>query len=155
VYKLFSENPFALAITFHAGEHSITHPWGAGNHLVDRKSGERLPDEHGYNEEAASSESPDEISFEKVVNVLKNTASFSTTKDLPVYITGPISSVVYAVEGGMEDWGYAAGWENKAYDDEDADYHKDSKGKMEYPIVEKCRPKTYGDKEFISDSTKD
>ncbi len=27
-------------------------------------------------------------------------------------MTGPISSVVYAVEGGMEDWGYSAGWEN-------------------------------------------
>jgi hypothetical protein len=33
VYKLFADHPFTLAITFHAGEHSITHPWGAGNHL--------------------------------------------------------------------------------------------------------------------------
>jgi hypothetical protein len=30
-----------------------------------------------------------------------------------MYKTGPISDVVYAVEGGMEDWAYAAGWENQ------------------------------------------
>lgn len=112
VYKIFSEYPFALAITFHAGEHSITHPWGAGNHLINKSSLEHLPNKNGYNEAALSSESPDEISFEKIVNILKNSASFSLEKSLPTYVTGPISSVVYAVEGGMEDWGYAAGWEN-------------------------------------------
>jgi hypothetical protein len=26
--------------------------------------------------------------------------------------TGAITDVVYGVEGGMEDWAYAAGWEN-------------------------------------------
>lgn len=77
VYKIFSEYPFALAITFHAGEHSITHPWGAGNHLNDKTTGEKLPTQSGYNDSAVSSESPDEISFEKLVNILKNTASFS------------------------------------------------------------------------------
>lgn len=77
VYKIFSEHPFALAITFHAGEHSITHPWGAGNHLQSKETHERLPIQSGYNDEAASTESPDEISFETVVNILKNTASFS------------------------------------------------------------------------------
>lgn len=56
-----------------------------------------------------------------MVDILKNTASFSQTKDLPVYVTGPISNVVYAVEGGMEDWGYAAGWENEAYKENEAD----------------------------------
>jgi len=49
---------------------------------------------------------------------LKNAASFSDEKNLPVYVTGPISSVVYAVEGGMEDWGYSAGWENNAIEHE-------------------------------------
>ena len=32
---------------------------------------------------------------------------------MKMYKTGPISDVVYAVEGGMEDWAYAAGWENQ------------------------------------------
>jgi len=103
-----------LAITFHAGEHSITHPWGAGNHLRNKLTGEHLAIATGTVIDAVSSESPDEISFEKVVNILKNTASFSHEKNLPTYVTGPISSVVYSVEGGMEDWAYAAGWENDA-----------------------------------------
>ena len=28
------------------------------------------------------------------------------------YTIGPITDVVYGVEGGMEDWAYAVGWEN-------------------------------------------
>lgn len=107
-----------MAITFHAGEHSITHPWGAGNHLKDKSNGRKLPTTNGYVDNAASTESPDEVSFEKVVGILKNAASFSREKNLPVYVTGPISSVVYAVEGGMEDWGYSAGWENDAIKNE-------------------------------------
>lgn len=109
---------------------------------------------NGYNDRAISSESPDEISFEKIVNILKNTASFSHEKSLPTYITGPISSVVYAVEGGMEDWGYAAGWEN------DAEHELNDEGKIEkdmllYPIIDKCKPFEYGGKPFKSDSRKD
>jgi len=118
VYKLFADHPFTMAITFHAGEHSITHPWGAGNHLKDKATGKKLPTTNGYVDNAASTESPDEVSFEKVVGILKNAASFSREKNLPVYVTGPISSVVYAVEGGMEDWGYSAGWENDAIKNE-------------------------------------
>ena len=37
-----------MAITFHAGEHSITHPWGAGNHLKDKSTGRKLPTTNGY-----------------------------------------------------------------------------------------------------------
>ena len=31
---------------------------------------------------------------------------------MPLYKTGPITDIVYGVEGGMEDWAYGAGWEN-------------------------------------------
>jgi len=30
-----------------------------------------------------------------------------------LYTTGPITDIVYGVEGGMEDWAYGAGWENE------------------------------------------
>jgi hypothetical protein len=33
---VFEEHPFSLGITFHAGETSITYPWGAGNHIVGK-----------------------------------------------------------------------------------------------------------------------
>jgi len=50
------------------------------------------------------------ISFKNIVGILKNIAS--TNSYLPTYRTGAITDVVYGVEGGMEDWAYAAGWEN-------------------------------------------
>ncbi len=34
------------------------------------------------------------------------------TKILPLYKLGAMTSMVYDVEGGLEDWAYAAGWEN-------------------------------------------
>jgi len=33
IYHLFSEYPFSMAITFHAGDTSISYPWGAPNHV--------------------------------------------------------------------------------------------------------------------------
>jgi len=45
------------------------------------------------------------------VKTLKDTAG--AYSGMKMYNTGPISDVVYAVEGGMEDWAYAAGWENQ------------------------------------------
>lgn len=60
--------------------------------------------------------------------------------------------MVYAVEGGMEDWGYAAGWENEAYQKEiDEGKHKD----VIFPIIDECKPKVYGGKKFDSDSRVD
>ena len=84
---------------------SITFPWGAGNHVKGLHHSER-----GYIIEKKSKNCPDYHSFKKLVGILKNTASSNSY--LPQYTTGPITDIVYGVEGGMEDWGYAAGWEN-------------------------------------------
>jgi hypothetical protein len=57
---------------------SITYPWGAGNHVKGLPHTTR-----GYIEEKQSTESPDLISFAKIVQILKNTAS--TNSYLPSY----------------------------------------------------------------------
>ena len=54
---------------------------------------------------------PDDISFRKLVNVLKDTASSNSF--LPSYKTGRMTDTVYSVKGGMEDWVYGVGWENQ------------------------------------------
>lgn len=96
-----------MGITFHAGETSITYPWGAGNHVKNYDEQTR-----GYIPEGAkSTDAPDKRSFEHIVKILKNTAS--SFNGLKEYRTGPITDVVYGVEGGMEDWAYAVGWENQ------------------------------------------
>ena len=60
-----------MAITFHAGETSITYPWGAGNHVKGKPANTR-----GYIEEGAkSTDAPDKVAFSNIVKTLKNTAS--------------------------------------------------------------------------------
>jgi hypothetical protein len=54
---------------------------------------------------------PDDISFNKLVSVLKDTASSNSF--LPTYRTGRMTDTVYSVKGGMEDWVYGVGWENQ------------------------------------------
>jgi hypothetical protein len=57
VYHVFSEHPFVLGITFHAGETSITYPWGAGNHIVGKPA-----ESYGF-VEGKSTDVPDKVSF--------------------------------------------------------------------------------------------
>lgn len=57
-----------------------------------------------------STDSPDKKSFKTLVDILKHTAGAHNGQML--YTTGPITDIVYGVEGGMEDWAYGAGWEN-------------------------------------------
>lgn len=44
---------------------------------------------------------------------MKDTASHN--KLVPEYEIGRMTDIVYSVEGGMEDWVYAAGWENQVF----------------------------------------
>ena len=46
VYKLFAENLFVNAITFHGGTNSITYPWGSNNHIStsNKSKGAEAPD---------------------------------------------------------------------------------------------------------------
>lgn len=43
------------------------------------------------------------------------------------YVLGDMTTTVYPVRGGMEDWGYAAGWDNQSND----------------ATLFNCKPKTY------------
>lgn len=84
---------FSIIITFHAGETSITYPWGGDNHYSESKF----------------DNPPDLKAFEKFVKVLKIVAG--DRKNVKEYRVGNINQVVYGGKGCMEDWGYAAGWE--------------------------------------------
>lgn len=84
---------FSNVITFHAGETSITYPWGGDNHYLNQ----------------LFDRPPDEIAYKKFVRVLRIVAGH--VPRVKEYITGNINEVVYGGKGCMEDWGYAAGWE--------------------------------------------
>lgn len=87
---------FSNVITFHAGETSITYPWGGDNHMS----------------KTIYDRPPDEIAFKKFVRVLRIVAGhLGPTSTVKEYVTGNINEVVYGGKGCMEDWGYASGWE--------------------------------------------
>lgn len=92
---------FSNIITFHAGETSITYPWGGDNHMTDTT----------HIQSTIFDRPPDEIGFKKFVRVLKIVAGYLPNSPVKEYTTGNINEVVYGGKGCMEDWGYAAGWE--------------------------------------------
>jgi hypothetical protein len=44
IYKLFRDNLFVSAITFHSGTNVISYPWGSNNHLIGSFSAAEAPD---------------------------------------------------------------------------------------------------------------
>ena len=62
VYRLFTDNLFVSAITFHGGDNSITYPWGSNNH-IDKLSSEM-----------AGAEAPDHAALKWQAEVLRSAA---------------------------------------------------------------------------------
>jgi hypothetical protein len=50
------------------------------------------------------------VTFDSVGKALKNMTGKQVNID--EYIFGDISSTIYPVEGGLEDWAYGAGWDH-------------------------------------------
>ena len=103
VNELFNDHLFLLSITFHGGDNAIGYPWGAPNHMKKSKS----------------TEAPDYTASDRIAGAVLD-YSLANLK------IGPMTDTVYEVQGGMEDWAYAAAWE------------KAEKG----PVV-KCKSSTY------------
>lgn len=89
--KLMSETLSQIVITFHGGMEAIGYEWGSKNHLKP------------------NDQSPDNQCNSMIAEAMKVYAGhFHSVGDYPV---GRINSLVYPVDGGMEDWLYAAGWD--------------------------------------------
>ena len=118
VYKLMVQNLFVSAITFHGGINVIGYPWGSNNHILSR------------GRQYLAMEAPDHVALDLLGQTMLDAAggtihSLDSNSYIKPYILGDMTSTVYPVGGGMEDWGYGAGWDrdmNAAFD--------------------KCRPKT-------------
>ena len=103
-----TQNLFVSAITFHGGINVIGYPWGSNNHVL----------ESSWNSYVAY-EAPDYVAFHRLGSAMLEAAgdaiqSLAAKQTIEKYILGDMTSTVYPVGGGMEDWGYAAGWDNKA-----------------------------------------
>ncbi|ETP30436.1 hypothetical protein F442_20575 [Phytophthora nicotianae P10297] len=95
--ELWRDHLFQLGITFHAGMECITYEWGGKNHV--KESGK-------------SEKSPDDRSQQQLSRIMSRFGG-KFEESGQYYPDGTMNDVVYAVDGGMEDWGYAASWENE------------------------------------------
>lgn len=94
VNELFRRHLFQFVLTFHGGMRALTFEWGSRNHMRNGKS----------------TESPDDRAFTAVGEQIR-AASGIDVRGHPWYPFGRINDLVYPVDGGMEDWSYAAGFE--------------------------------------------
>ncbi|KAI9996788.1 hypothetical protein PInf_000050 [Phytophthora infestans] len=117
VNEIWRDHIFQLAVTFHGGTRAVAYEWGSPDHYLNGK--ERNPSE----------KSPDQMAQVQIGNTLANFAGVFPDGNL--YPTGTMNDVVYGVTGGMEDWGYAASWENQFYDAKSQPFRP-------------CEPSTFG-----------
>mmetsp|Transcript_16788 Transcript_16788/g.37751 ORF Transcript_16788/g.37751 Transcript_16788/m.37751 type:complete len:736 (-) Transcript_16788:43-2250(-) len=107
INEIFRESLFQISITFHSGIELIGWEWGNVGRMNAKKNG-FSPDDEGQRQLS------EEIS--------SYCGSFGQTRK---YITGSINNgLIYAVEGGMEDWAYGGSWDSK--------------------FMTTCNPSTYG-----------
>ncbi|KAG1703771.1 hypothetical protein DVH05_006786 [Phytophthora capsici] len=117
VNEIWRDHIFQLAVTFHGGTRAVSYEWGSPDHYLNG------------NDKNPSEKSPDHLAQFQIAHTLANFAG--VFPDQKLYPTGTMNDVVYGVTGGMEDWGYAASWENQFYDEKEQPFHP-------------CEPKTFG-----------
>ena len=110
VYKLMVDNLFVTSITFHGGTNVIGYPWGSNNHVYERV---------GY--KYTANEAPDHVALDQLGQAMLEAAgdvihSLEAQQWISKYKLGDMTSTVYPVGGGMEDWGYGAGWDTQTSD---------------------------------------
>ncbi|GMF12770.1 unnamed protein product [Phytophthora lilii] len=117
VNEIWRDHIFQLAVTFHGGTRAVAYEWGSPDHYLNG------------DEKNPSEKSPDHMAQFEISHTLANFAGVFPDKKL--YPTGTMNDIVYGVTGGMEDWGYAASWENQFYSGVDQPFHP-------------CEPATFG-----------
>lgn len=95
VNELFTRHAFQIVITFHGGMTSIGYPWGSFNHHA---TGPRR--------------APDDAALDDIARAMSTYASTGSVDKR--YPFGTMNDQVYPVQGGMEDWGYAASFDARA-----------------------------------------
>lgn len=110
VYQIFAKNNILASLTFHGGTNVIGYPWGSYNHAsfnVQKKT---------YKSDIA----PDHNLLESFAFKMQEKAGATITYHhekpgyfIKPYVVGDMTTTVYPVHGGLEDWGYGAGWDTE------------------------------------------
>lgn len=102
VHEIHTQNVIVSTITFHGGTNVIGYSWGSYNRVTHVKR------------KMVSWEAPDFQAIDSLGRIMKNEAGGVIHKNqmtIDEYILGDMTSTVYPVKGGLEDWVYAAGWD--------------------------------------------
>lgn len=102
INEIFNEHIIIGAITFHGGTNVLGYAWGNYIHKVGKKS----------------TEAPDHSAFRTIGEIMKEASSSELNQktNIPDYRLGDMTSTVYPVNGGVEDWAYGGSWENDYVD---------------------------------------
>ena len=111
LYQIYTKNDFMATLTFHGGTNVLGYPWGSYNRSYKK---EKRYEYVGYL-------APDHTTFDAFGIVMQKKAgrlSFKSNSQYNTrpYVLGDMSSTVYPVGGGLEDWAYGASWDNKDRD---------------------------------------
>ncbi|CAK59556.1 unnamed protein product (macronuclear) [Paramecium tetraurelia] len=93
--QVYNKYIIQLGITFHGGDNSISYSWGTCNHKQN----------------GMATESPDDSAMEMIARIMKDIAAENNNLQIQQYSIGRMTDLVYEVNGGYEDWAYAAGWD--------------------------------------------
>ncbi|DBA01003.1 TPA: hypothetical protein N0F65_006264 [Lagenidium giganteum] len=119
INELWRDHLFQLAITFHGGMRAVAYEWGSPDHYLSKNP-------------PKSEKSPDHTAQYQLANAMAVYAG-AFEDDNTLYPAGTMNDIVYGVEGGMEDWAYAASWENEVF-----------QGSSQDAPFQPCRPTSYG-----------
>eukprot|EP00605_Chrysophyceae_sp_TOSAG23-4_P001873 GSChrysophyteH1.ASY1.ANO1.2067.1 assembled CDS len=98
--SLMLKSMIQSVITYHGGMQAIGYEWGSPNHHGNDGKNDRSPDDRANRLIAGS--------MQVIGGHDSKRRGFENS-----YVAGPINTVIYPVDGGMEDWMYAAGWDNE------------------------------------------
>lgn len=103
-----------IFVTFHGGMVSLAYEWGSLNHM---KPKDASPDEYSNVDIAMQLQ---EVTgsygkYKKYPSKYDDKSIYLLYYDYNLYlcVVGRMNSIVYPVEGGMEDWLYASGWDRE------------------------------------------
>ena len=92
INEIFRQHLFQISLTFHGGMEVIAYEWGAPTY-----------------EGTGKCVSPDDVAQKQIARgYCAFAGKFASTPD---YYYGAMNPLVYSVRGGMEDWAYAASWD--------------------------------------------
>jgi len=106
LYRLFVDNLFVTAITFHGGyKTAIGYPWGSFNHGTQTSAGVYI-----------GLKSPDFKAFEVLGQAMKESAGgeipFTDSSEMiEEYELGNIIETIFPASGSFTDWAYGGGWD--------------------------------------------